>query len=306
VLINGATTAATGAVTASLPTAVTTGSVTLNNASGPQVTTTGTTSNFILIGATGQEAPAFTTRSAGTKVVYRSAVSGTTADYARGTGIGFLWDSVPSSGNDFRWYAGITQIAGMTGLGSFSVLGDNSGDTLTSSVSDGTTAPITVSNQVICPNLNADMVDNCHIIQSTTAPTISTNPGLGTGFTHVANWMYIGPVATGAVGTLHLQGTITLGVGPTMGDLRITLPGSYTFAQFVTGSFGRCGIAGYNAAGVGYTGAMRMESSTVARFIVMNTSTTSNQDAALTSTLPGTWVVGNTIQYEIHCLVVAP
>jgi len=197
----------------------------------------------------------------------------------------------------------------LTTTGSINVVagGTVQGTRLISTVATGT-APLTVTSTTNVANLNADQLDGCHIVTSTTAPTISTNPGLGTGSTHTANWMYIGPTTTGAIGMLSLHGVITLGTGPTMGDLRITLPGSYTVPNAVAG-LTRVGTVGYKIAGAAYTGVIRTESSSIMRFIAINPGASVAvyaQDTALTTAIPATWAASDTIAYNIHCQVVYP
>lgn len=116
IVTNGA-----GSITLSLPQSIATTStptfagLTLNGTAA-QLSLTNATSNMILFGA-GSAAPAYTTRSAGTKIILSSALTGTTADYALGIEANALWSSVPSSSQAFKWYAGTSQIASLTGDG---------------------------------------------------------------------------------------------------------------------------------------------------------------------------------------------
>lgn len=182
------------------------------------------------------------------------------------------------------------------------------GTRLISTVAAGT-APLTVTSTTNVANLNADQLDGCHIITSTTAPTISTNPGLGSGSTHTASWMYIGGTSTGSIGHLSLQGAITLGTGPTIGDLRITLPNSFTFANYVGPGTARCGTLGMRSASIGYSGFMRMESTTIARALAQNNGSNLqaySQDIQLGASVPNVWVSGDSMIYNIQCQVVHP
>lgn len=227
---------------------------------------------------------------------------------------GTVW-VVDNFGGTFRIFAGGTErynytTSAFTTQGSIGVVagGTVQGTRLISTVATGT-APLTVTSTTNVTNLNADQLDGCHIVTSTTAPTISTNPGLGTGSTHTASWMYIGGTSTGSIGHLSLQGQITLGTSPTIGDLRITLPNSFTFANYVGPGTARCGTLGMRSASVGYSGFMRMESNTVARAIVQNSGTTTQvyaQDAQLGASVPGVWVSGDSMVYNIQCQVVYP
>lgn len=86
------------------------GTLSLNNA----------TSNLVsFYSPAGIGAPAFTTRSAGTKINLYSAVSGTNVDFGIGMENGAIWHSVPSNSitQSFKWYGGITQVAKLDGIG---------------------------------------------------------------------------------------------------------------------------------------------------------------------------------------------
>jgi len=82
------------------------GSVILNNAS----------SNLLDFGQAGSGAPSYPARSAGCKVVLFDA-AGASVDYALGIDTNTLWQGVPSSSQQFKWYAGTTMIASLSGLG---------------------------------------------------------------------------------------------------------------------------------------------------------------------------------------------
>jgi len=86
-----------------------------------QVYLNGATSNRIEWNTQGTGAPAFTTRSGGTKLLIYPAISGSQVDYAMGIDAATLWSSVPvaSSSFFFKWYGGQTQVASMDGTGAF-------------------------------------------------------------------------------------------------------------------------------------------------------------------------------------------
>jgi hypothetical protein len=123
----GATTATTGAFTTISATgqisSTLTGSPT--DATG-QVYLNGATSNRVEWSAVGTGAPAFTTRSAGTKLLMYPAISGSQVDYAMGIDAATMWSSIPvaSSSFYFKWYGGQTQVASLDGTGSLVVSGD--------------------------------------------------------------------------------------------------------------------------------------------------------------------------------------
>jgi len=116
-------------------------------------------SGDIVLGATnprvyfpqnGVAAPTFTNRSAGTKIVLFSDISGTNVDYSIGIELDTLWNSVPQNTGSFffRWYGGTTNIATLDGIGNMSLR------QYTSTVTTGT-APLVVSSTTNVPNLNA-------------------------------------------------------------------------------------------------------------------------------------------------------
>lgn len=77
----------------------------------------GATSNRIDFNANGSAAPAFTTRSAGTKICLNPQVAAAAVDYAFGIAANTLWSSVPTSTQLFSWYAGTTEKMRLKGNG---------------------------------------------------------------------------------------------------------------------------------------------------------------------------------------------
>ena len=96
---------------------ITAPSITLNNATGAQVSLTGTTSNWIQWNTNGLGTPTFTTRSVGTKLVLYPNLGASAVDYAIGIQSGALWNSVESTSSEFKWYGGTTQAMSLTGTG---------------------------------------------------------------------------------------------------------------------------------------------------------------------------------------------
>jgi hypothetical protein len=84
---------------------------------GGQIYLNGATGNRIDFNTSGTGAPTLTTRSVGTKIVLYPAVSGAGVDAAFGIDNANLWSSVTSSAEQFRWYAGTTNIATLFGTG---------------------------------------------------------------------------------------------------------------------------------------------------------------------------------------------
>ena len=96
---------------------------------GGQIYLNGANGNRIDFNTNGVAAPAFTTRSNGTKIVLYPQLDGTNVDYAFGIEGSTLWSSVPTTSQQFKWYGGTTNIATLTGGGSLSVIGTISATT---------------------------------------------------------------------------------------------------------------------------------------------------------------------------------
>jgi hypothetical protein len=128
--IDGTTIGATTASTVRATTVTTTGTGSPTDGTG-QVYLNGSTSNRVEWNTQGTGAPAFTTRSAGTKLLIYPAISGSQVDYAMGIDAATLWSSVPvaSSSFYFKWYGGQTQVASLDGTGAFTAVGGISGGT---------------------------------------------------------------------------------------------------------------------------------------------------------------------------------
>jgi hypothetical protein len=113
---------------------------------GGQIYLNGATGNRIDFSTAGVSAPAFTTRSVGIKLVLYPAIGASSADYGFGIESSTLWSSVPTTSEQFKWYAGTTNIATLTGTGNLTIGGGVSGSTATptninlgNSFSNGTT-----------------------------------------------------------------------------------------------------------------------------------------------------------------------
>jgi hypothetical protein len=95
-----------------------------------QVLLNATTSNWITWSAAGINPPAFTTRSAGTKLVLYPNITSTTVDFAIGIQSSSMWFSVESTGAVFYWYGGTTVAMNLSGNGNLGVTGWVVGNTL--------------------------------------------------------------------------------------------------------------------------------------------------------------------------------
>jgi hypothetical protein len=89
---------------------------------GGQLFLNGATGNRIDFNTNGVGAPTFTTRSVGTKIVLYPNISGASVDYAIGIENSTLWQSVLNDTGMFKWYAGTTQVASLTGAGLFTAV----------------------------------------------------------------------------------------------------------------------------------------------------------------------------------------
>ncbi len=136
-----------------------------------QLTFNGATNNWISFGTNGVAAPAFTTRSAGTKVVYYIGLSASSADYAAGIEGSTLWHSVPTTSEQFKWYGGTTLAATLTGAGVFTATSTVQGTRLISTIATGT-APLTVTSTTQVSNLNASFLEGFATATANTASTI--------------------------------------------------------------------------------------------------------------------------------------
>lgn len=84
---------------------------------GGQIYLNGATGNRIDFNINGVAAPAFTTRSVGTRIVLYPYLNASRTDFAFGIESGTLWSSVPENTHQFKWYAGTTNIATLSGAG---------------------------------------------------------------------------------------------------------------------------------------------------------------------------------------------
>jgi hypothetical protein len=116
----------------------------------------GATSNRIDWAATGTGAPAFTTRSAGTKLLLYPSLTGGTTDYAMGIDSATMWSSVPENSDSFKfkWYGATTEIANLSGTGILTVTGNVVAAATTQSTSSTTGALVVGGGVGIAGNLN--------------------------------------------------------------------------------------------------------------------------------------------------------
>jgi hypothetical protein len=104
---------------------------------------------------TSSQAPAFTTRSAGTRYLLWDGLSGSTVDSAIGIEPFGFWLSVPDTGSGFRFYAGVLPVASISGAGVVAAQSFSAG------VGTGV-APFVVASTTLVTSLNADLLDGYH------------------------------------------------------------------------------------------------------------------------------------------------
>jgi hypothetical protein len=200
--LNGATFASPGAIGSS---AASTGAFTTITASTQAGTTDGagtiflsnTTNNRIDFASGANAAPAFTTRSAGTKIVLWPAVGAAAVDYAIGIEGSTMWHSVPTATEQFKWYAGTTNIALLSGAGAFTAkeyrdtvyaAGSTTG-TITPNAANGNVQTITLTGSITLNALASPVTE-----QSLTL--IIRQPATGGPFTLTSTMLFAGGFKT--------------------------------------------------------------------------------------------------------------
>lgn len=168
------------------------------------------TANFLNFGAVGLNGPAFTTRSAGTKVILYDAISGGSADFAIGVetaggGTSYQWYSAGSptlSGH--RWYSGTTKTAELSPAGVLSTdiiggtfavkSGSNAkAGTVTLSSGAGTISSTAITaNSVLCISLKtASGVITEHPYATAVTAGTSYTIAAGAGDNSTYNWIIL-------------------------------------------------------------------------------------------------------------------
>lgn len=166
----------------------------------------GATGNRIDFNANGVAAPAYTTRSAGTKIVLYPGVAAAAVDFALGIESGTLWQSVTTSVCSFKWYHGTSNTMSLSntaltapsfvksgGTSSQFLKADGSVDSMTYQpiYSITRTLPTTVGNYVEIGNfsiLNGGHSFNISITISSVGVSISKTYSINTQYAAVATW----------------------------------------------------------------------------------------------------------------------
>jgi hypothetical protein len=167
----------------------------------------------------GFSAPSFTTRSAGTKIFLNGSIGASSADYAIGTDTNTLWNSVPTTSQQFKWYGGTTLAATLSGIGSFSAT------ILASTVATGT-APLTVTSTTVVPNLNVSQLNGLTAATSGTSNIVARD-GSGNFSAGIITATFNGAASSAnALNTANNYQVNSVGVGTapsgTTGEIRAT------------------------------------------------------------------------------------
>ncbi len=179
------------------------------NGGGQAILLNGPTANYINYGQTGFGAPSFNTRSVGTKLVLFDNLSATSADYAIGIESSTLWNSVPTTSQQFKWYGGTTLAALLSGGGDLTLASGTGA--LTSGLINGQTIS-SAANFTGTLNITGDTTMGGNLIFSGTAARTITGPSTGgLGLTVASGPLTLstttaGTLAVTSAGALNLSG----------------------------------------------------------------------------------------------------
>jgi hypothetical protein len=232
----------------------------------------GADNNRIDFNTNGTAAPAFTTRSAGTKIALFPALGASAVDYALGVEAGALWTSIPGAdgGQFFKWYGGETQVGSLSGTGVLSVVGNITGGNITTggliSAAGNITGNYFVGNGSQLTGITASVpsqtiLPTVQIITAEARPAGLFGGGQGGANVTVANVIPVteyGVIitngtsnekyATGSLGSI--PGTVSLNFDTGLNSTQYTLfayvtsnAGTY-YSNAVTGTSGICLLVG--------------------------------------------------------------
>ena len=150
----------------------------------------------------GTGAPTFTTYSSGVRTVFYDNINGSSVGYSRGIDAGVLWDSLPAAdgGMYFKWYGGQTQVASLSGTGTFATTNVNAtnvtattliGNTNASTIATGTIPSGILGNSTVYVGTTAVALNRTTASQTLTGVSIdgsaaqvntTANTGSGVGY----------------------------------------------------------------------------------------------------------------------------
>lgn len=191
-------------------------SLTMSQATGPQISLTGGTSNWITLGAAGSAAPSFTTRSAGTKIVLYEAVAGAATDYAIGITGTAVWFGTTTTSASFLWYGGTTVAASLTGAGELTLVAGLTATTINGNTFTTGTGVLTIAASktlTVSNTITLAGTDSTVMTFPTTSATIArTDAGQTfTGVQTMTSPAITTPAFTGqTTGTWTVGGTVTI------------------------------------------------------------------------------------------------
>jgi hypothetical protein len=203
---------------------------------GGQIYLAGATSNRIDFSTAGVAAPAFTTRSAGTKIVLYPAVAAAAADFAIGIDSSTVWSSVSTTSGSFKWYGGTTLAATLSGAGALTLVGGLTATTgaFSSTVAAGNTTVTGFINVSSTANVGGatNLRSTLTVNGAVTVPnTIAIGNTTVTGFINVSSTAAIGN--TTVTGFINVSSTANVG-GATNLRSTLTVNGAVTFASGTT------------------------------------------------------------------------
>jgi hypothetical protein len=202
-----------------------------------QIYLNGSTGNRIDWNTNGTGAPAFTTRTDGTKVVLYPALSGSTVDYAIGIDSATLWTSVPEYGDsfNFKWYGATTLVANLSGTGNFTTVGDvavNGGDLTTTAATfnlidtDATTVNFAGAATTIDigDTTGTLTINNPTVVGSQTTQDLYNTVATTLNFAGAATTLTI----AATTGNTSVQNNLNVGLTLTARDINDTVIGNVT------------------------------------------------------------------------------
>lgn len=206
-----------------------------------QIYLNGATNNRIDYAVAGTGIPTLTNISAGTKIVLSPAISASLVDYAIGVDTaagGGVWNSVPSTSFNFKWYAGATQVASIAsaaGVGKFFTIQPVPGATAGTGAS---AALLTIAHMlasiVATPTGAATYtLPTGTLMDATIGTYVAINMGFEWSITNVA--AFVITIAAGATHTLPVAfGTIAAGstTAPTTARFRTIKTAANTYITY--------------------------------------------------------------------------
>lgn len=170
-----------------------------------QIYLNGATLNRIDFNTSGTAAPAFTTRSAGSKIVLYPSTTGSATDYAIGINSATLWQSLPQNDASmyFRWYGGTTEVANLSGTGMLTISGNaNVGNLIATAV---------YTDNYKFANGAAFSVDTSQILNGNSNVKVAANSNVTVSVAGNANVVTVTGTGANVSGTANITGNVLAG-----------------------------------------------------------------------------------------------